>query len=356
MQLSNAKIQSLKLSETKKQNADPESFPLKKTTTRIFSTTQNPVALSGVASQVIRPFSKQVLSNDDVTESIWKKRLDEIRNKTLNRRSYLIDLQDKLEEYSKTNTLVVDEEASNKRIKILENKVDNLMIKFNEAMNIKRMYEGLVLNLKQQRTTYDKQIVKMEKASAEKEFNVKNAADFLQKTVSRKQFCSQKFKDYESRRDEVQVVREKYLQNRKNQESEIDSNPRKHALKLKSNDDENAEVASRFSENKSKRMSVAKDNLLKVLSEEKDESVDYNFLEDFFQKIFEITGAKDGTIKSQRNHPKIYQQRRKTKNVGGTQRSQSLETGESGNREEITGMPNSKSAIAVGESRTGNHH
>ena len=231
---------------------------------------------------------------DDKTEAIWKKKLDDTKNRVLNRRTYLIDLQDKLEEYSKTNTLIVDEEASNKRIKILENKVDNLMIKFNEAMNIKRMYEGLITNLKQQKTTYDKKIMKMEQEGIEKELEVKATAEIYQNSVQKKQAISQKYKDYESRRDEVQTLRDKYLMNRKNIEFERENVQKGELKRGKSIDGSTKTEKENMRLSKMNRTSKAGRMNLDNINEETTELIDYNFLEEFFQRIFEITGAKDG--------------------------------------------------------------
>ena len=240
-------------------------------------------------SEILRPISKiQLDSEDNKLEIQLKKNLDNVKNRVLKRRNYLMDLQDKLEEYSKTNTLIVDEEASTKRIKILENKVDNLMIKFNEAMNIKRMYEGLILSLKQQRTTYDKKLVRMERESADKEQEMIRAFDQYQKQVNKKQHLSQKYKEYENRRDEVQSQREKYLMTQKNNDLENEQ-LRKQALsnKRKTTQMNNETEASNIIHNH------------EPLSDHENESIDYDFLEEFFQRIFEISGAKDGFLKSE---------------------------------------------------------
>lgn len=236
----------------------------------------------------------------------WKKRLDTMKNKVSNRRRYLIDLQDKLEEYSKTNTLVEDEEISNKRIKILENKVDNLMIKFNEAMNIKRMFEGLILNLKQQRTTYDKKISKMEKETLDKENEVKQAIGIFQNTIQKKQIITQKYKDYENRRDEVQAQREEHLINRKIVGSEIDNILKKDIKKNKIADEGNRLTNTFIVNEDFLKNSCLKINKESMPKESPIETVDHQSLEEFFLKIFDITGAKDGKLISKRDYSKIY--------------------------------------------------
>jgi hypothetical protein len=290
------------------------------------------------ATEVTRPqshinFSSLTDLRDLKTESLWKRRLDEVRNRVQHRRAYLIDLQDKLEEYSKTNTLVVDEESSNKRIKILENKVDNLMIKFNEAMNIKRMYEGLILSLKQQRTTYDKKIVAMERLGGEKERDVQAASEIYHQAIQKKHLISQKFKDYECRRDETQAQREKYLVSRKQIENEIEFMQRKELRKIVSYEAGLGTEGANRRNSRAKKFSLAP-RLVEHETEEASDQIDYNFLEEFFQKVFEITGAKDGGLISQRDHPEVHQPRGKETNPRGTEGPERQSTRSAGGTED----------------------
>lgn len=273
----------------------------------------------------------------------------------LQRRAYLIDLQDKLEEYSKTNTLIVDEEASNKRIKILENKVDNLMIKFNEAMNIKRMYEGLILTLKQQRTTYDKKIVAMERLAAEKEEEVEAAGELHQRAVLKKQAISQKYKDYECRRDEVQAQREKYLVNRKLIETELEAMQRKELRKIRTIEEQLGVEGGFGGTGKGRRVSVAV-RQEDMSPEDMNESVDYNFLEEFFQRVFEITGAKDGGVTSQRDHPEVHEQGGEAADTGGAEGEQRPEAGGAGGGEADAPGGHPEAEDAAGRRRAGNRH
>ena len=51
-----------------------------------------------------------------------------------------------------------------KRIKLLENKLDKAMIKYNEAMSIRRTYEQILSRLKEERAGYDNQIAAIQKS------------------------------------------------------------------------------------------------------------------------------------------------------------------------------------------------
>ena len=49
-----------------------------------------------------------------------------------------------------------------KNIRILENKLDKAMIKFNEAMSIKKTYDIILHKLNEERHAYDKQLSSLE--------------------------------------------------------------------------------------------------------------------------------------------------------------------------------------------------
>lgn len=72
---------------------------------------------------------------------VYKKKLDGIRDQVRNRRKYLLTLQDKLNAVSEGKNKVFEENPQMKQIRILENKLDKIMIKFNEAQSIKKTYE-----------------------------------------------------------------------------------------------------------------------------------------------------------------------------------------------------------------------
>ena len=56
-----------------------------------------------------------------------------------------------------------------RRIKLLENKLDKAMIKYNEAMSIRRTYEQILNRLKEERAGYDNQISAIQKSLKSKE-------------------------------------------------------------------------------------------------------------------------------------------------------------------------------------------
>ena len=67
-----------------------------------------------------------------------------------------------------------------KKIKLLENKLDKAMIKYNEAMSIRRTYEQILTRLKEERAGYDNQIMSIQKSLKAKEHDCDEFKALLQ--------------------------------------------------------------------------------------------------------------------------------------------------------------------------------
>jgi chromosome segregation ATPase len=86
----------------------------------------------------------------------WKRRMDEMRNRTKAKKDQLLQLQDKQRELNKEQLDInSDDNPQMRTIRMLENRLDKAMIKYNEAMSIKKTYELIVKRLKDERVGYD---------------------------------------------------------------------------------------------------------------------------------------------------------------------------------------------------------
>ena len=82
--------------------------------------------------------------------------MDEAKNKTLQKKERLLQLQDKQKELNKEQLDInSDDNPQMRTIRMLENRLDKAMIKYNEAMSIKKTYELIVKRLKDERVGYD---------------------------------------------------------------------------------------------------------------------------------------------------------------------------------------------------------
>ena len=97
--------------------------------------------------------------------TFYRLKLDEARNKKLKSKEAWKKNSEKYNELKAEAKLISDDNNPYvKRIKLLENKLDKAMIKYNEAMSIRRTYEQILSRLKEERAGYDNQIAAIQKS------------------------------------------------------------------------------------------------------------------------------------------------------------------------------------------------
>ena len=97
--------------------------------------------------------------------NFYRLKLDEARNKKKKSQETFTQLNKKLDELKAEAKFINDDNNPYvKRIKLLENKLDKAMIKYNEAMSIRRTYEQILTRLKEERAGYDNQIAAIQKS------------------------------------------------------------------------------------------------------------------------------------------------------------------------------------------------
>ena len=95
---------------------------------------------------------------------MYRRKYDEIKCKTASKRDHLRQLQDKYNEVARDQNnggtgnqsgLIDDDHPQMRTIRVMENRLDKAMIKYNEAMSIKKAYELIVKRLREERIGYD---------------------------------------------------------------------------------------------------------------------------------------------------------------------------------------------------------
>jgi ribosomal protein S4 len=81
----------------------------------------------------------------------------------------LFTLQDKLKEVEENKLGFMEENPMMRTTRLLENRLDKVMIKFNEAQSIQQTYEEIVKRLKEERVGYDSQLASIESCLKGKE-------------------------------------------------------------------------------------------------------------------------------------------------------------------------------------------
>ena len=230
----------------------------------------------------------------------WRQKHNDIINIVNTRRLHLLNLQDKLNEYAKSTTSMPDDENSNKEIKILENKVDNLMIKFNEAVSVRNMFEEQVQKYKADRLHYDKQIIQFDAHLKAKDVEYQKYSEELIRAQRAKQELQNKYREYEARREEVSRSREVFLNDIKRKEEVAVEAKRLDIRRMRSNEVAKTEkhVGLNVPGSKGSDFNSLEDPYLKLIKE-------IESMESEIEKIKGITGATDSNLISQRNHSEV---------------------------------------------------
>ena len=99
-----------------------------------------------------------------------QRRYDMIKNENNKKRGFLDQLGIKKDELSMGSKLHSNETSPEMRhIRVLENRLDKVMIKYNEAQSIRKTYEAIVKRLKDERIGFDNQLCAIERTLKAKE-------------------------------------------------------------------------------------------------------------------------------------------------------------------------------------------
>jgi coiled-coil domain-containing protein 151 len=100
-------------------------------------------------------------------------------------------------------------------IRILENRLDKVMIKYNEAQSIQQTYEQVVKRLKEERVGYDSQLAAIEGCLKGKEHDFEELLLLAHDATHAKEAAFAELKRFEQRRVTVQEMRVKYINEKK---------------------------------------------------------------------------------------------------------------------------------------------
>merc|ERR1719487_2486711 len=90
--------------------------------------------------------------------------MDSVANEAKKKVEICEKLEDKMNELAMNAVAPSTENDSSMRhIRVLENRLDKSMIKYNEAMSIRRTYEQIVRRLKDERIGFDNQLAAIER-------------------------------------------------------------------------------------------------------------------------------------------------------------------------------------------------
>lgn len=200
----------------------------------------------------------------------------------------LLNLKDKLNEVSDVKNAAFEESPLTKQIRVLENKLDKIMIKYNEAQSIRKTYEQIVKRLKEERIGYDNQLAAIERSLKGKEHDYVELVLLSHDAIHAKELAESELKKYEHKKAAVKNLRDKYLEEKKKQLLARGEMMEKHEQKEFQRKRKNRKINDKFSAREQTNQHYEQ-----AQQEQNNIKNDIQDYKEGFRKLFEATGVSD---------------------------------------------------------------
>merc|ERR1719160_2154336 len=222
-----------------------------------------------------------------------QRRFDTVRCENQRKRQFLDELDGKLKELEVDSTLPGSETSPQMRqIRVLENRLDKAMIKYNEAQSIRKTYEQIVKRLKEERIGFDNQLAAIERTLKAKERDYEELLLLSHDAYHAKEMAQAELHRFEQGVMEERNQRDKEVQEKKvlvQQRVEMNQRleQRERMLKQQQDLDKAGELALKTT---SAMAELAAGMSHTEAEEERQRMQDY---EEAFRRIKEATGVSD---------------------------------------------------------------
>ena len=180
-----------------------------------------------------------------------------------------------------------EDNPTTRRIRMLENRLDKAMIKYNEAQSIKKTYEQIVKRLREERVGFDNQLAAVERTLAAKEHDYQELI-LLSNDAQHAESVA---------KNELERVRNTYQAAKKARESdvrvrtEIVKNRQEVTQKMQDREKKKKQIIAERAEELNRELA---EKAAKAKAEmEAQENQNVNVYEDAFRKIKDATGVAD---------------------------------------------------------------
>lgn len=116
---------------------------------------------------------------------------------------------------TESEPLLTDESYLTKRIRMLENRLDKSLIKFNEAVAIKKTYEHIVRRLSEERVGFDNQLAAIEKTLQAKDHDYQELLKMSHAANHSKEIAKKELQDFKAAFDDERKAKDRELAERK---------------------------------------------------------------------------------------------------------------------------------------------
>jgi len=224
---------------------------------------------------------------------ILQRKYDSIKAANISKRNNLEDLDGKFNELKSDAQLPTTEASPQMRqIRVLENRLDKAMIKYNEAQSIRKTYEQIVKRLKEERIGFDNHLASIERTLKAKERDYEELLLLSHDAYHAKEMAQAELHRFEQGVMEERNQRDKEVQEKKvlvQQRVEMNQRLEQRERMLKKQQD-----IDRAGERQAKETSVVADTTSGLTNdfalEERQKVHDY---EEAFHRIKEATGVSD---------------------------------------------------------------
>jgi len=248
--------------------------------------------ISTLRNEKPQSVDKQLEEKENEVQTL-SRRYDALKAENGKKSADLADLDGKFNEL-KSDAAVHSDEASPqmRQIRVLENRLDKAMIKFNEAQSIRKTYEGIVKRLKEERIGFDNQLAGIERTLKAKERDYEELLLLSHDAYHAKEMAQAELHRFEQGVMEERNQRDKEVQEKKalvQQRVEMNQRLEQRERMLKKQQDLE-KAGERQLQNTSTVTDIASGVSNDGAQEEKLKIADY---EEAFHRIKESTGVSD---------------------------------------------------------------
>ncbi|KAH9125826.1 hypothetical protein AeMF1_003630 [Aphanomyces euteiches] len=227
-----------------------------------------------------------------------RKQYDDIRHKVAAQVEALEQLKDSVKDLElEAKKPSMEDTPETRKIRMLENRLDKAMIKYNEAQSIRKTYEQIVKRLKEERIGFDNQLAAIERAAAAKNHDYEelvmlsaDAAHAKDVTLAELERARSTYEEERRQRDKELREKQQVVKMKLDMNARLDQRER-HKLELV----EEAADALAPGELEVLKASLAVQTLRdgRISDEKKEHRSKIDIFESAFRKIKEATGVTD---------------------------------------------------------------
>lgn len=142
--------------------------------------------------------------------------VDELRDNVADKKQQLAKLREMLRDVdTESQPLLTEDHPLTRKIRLLENRLDKSLIKFNEAVSIKKTYEQIVKRLREERVGFDNQLAAIERTLRAKDHDYQELLKMSHDANHAKEVAKKELQDFKTAFDEERRQKDRELTERK---------------------------------------------------------------------------------------------------------------------------------------------